>query len=50
MSALYHFYTKLLKLEGTMQTAGGRREARQRTEFLRMYLEQLRREIDPRHK
>jgi uncharacterized protein len=47
MSAVDHCYTKLLKLEGTMQTEGGRREARQRTEFLRTFLEQLRREIGP---
>ncbi|MDB6113967.1 MAG: hypothetical protein JWQ62_912 [Lacunisphaera sp.] len=40
-----HFYTKLLKLEGTMQTESGRREARVRTEFLREFLEQLKREI-----
>ena len=44
-SAVDHFYTKLLKLEGTMQTAGGRREARGRTEFLEKFLAQLRREI-----
>ena len=44
-SAVDHFYTKLLKLEGTMQTASGRREARARTEFLRAFLEQLQREI-----
>ena len=44
-SAVDHFYTKLLKLEGTMQTASGRREARARTEFLQSFLDQLRREI-----
>ena len=44
-AAVDHFYTKLLKLEGTMQTESGRREARQRTEFLREFLAQLRREI-----
>lgn len=40
-----HFYAKLLKLEATMQTEGGRREARRRTEFLRRFLEELGREI-----
>ena len=39
-----HFHTKLLKLEGTMQTASGRREARQRTAFLQQFLAQLRQE------
>lgn len=43
-SCVDHFYTKLLTLEGTMQTAGGRREARRRTEFLRRFLTELRRE------
>lgn len=42
---LDHFYSKLLTLEGTMQTAGGKVEARQRTDFLRRFLEQLRDEI-----
>ena len=46
-SAVDHFYTKLLQLEGTMQTAIGRREARARTEYLRGFLAQLRREIEP---
>ena len=44
-SAIDHFYTKLLKLEGTMQTASGRREARVRTEFLEGFLAQLRHEV-----
>ena len=39
-----HFYTKLLKLEHTMQTAGGRHEAQQRTAFLRQFLAELKRE------
>lgn len=39
-----HFYTKLLKLEGTMQTAAGRHEAQRRTVFLRQYLAELKRE------
>lgn len=40
-----HFHTKLLKLEETMQTASGRREAQQRTVFLRGFLAELKREI-----
>jgi len=44
-SAVDHFYTKLLTLEGTMQTAGGRREARARTDYLRGFLAQLRHEL-----
>jgi uncharacterized protein len=39
-----HFYTKLLRLEETMQTAGGRREARHRTAYLRQFLAELQRE------
>lgn len=45
VSAVDHFYAKLLKLEGLMQTASGRREARRRTEFLRTFLAELKREI-----
>jgi uncharacterized protein len=40
-----HFFAKLLRLEAAMQTASGRREARQRTDFLREFLAQLKREI-----
>lgn len=40
-----HFFAKLLTLESTMQTEGGRAEARQRTDFMRSYLDQLRHEI-----
>lgn len=40
-----HFYTKLLKLEATMQTESGKKEAKRRTEFLREFLVQLRREM-----
>ena len=43
-----HFYTKLLQLENTMQTSGGRREARRRTVFLRSFLTQLQHEASPR--
>jgi len=46
VSAVDHFHTKLLKLEHTMQTASGRREAHQRTDYLRGFLAQLRRELD----
>jgi uncharacterized protein len=42
-----HFYTKLLTLEETMQTPGGRAEARRRTEVLQEFLVELRREIAP---
>jgi uncharacterized protein len=42
-----HFFSKLLKLAGTMQTAAGRREAGRRTEFLRAFLAQLESEIAP---
>lgn len=42
-----HFYTKLLRLAGTMQTAAGRREAERRTAFLRAFLAQLESEIGP---
>lgn len=42
-----HFYAKLLKLAGTMQTAAGRREAERRTAFLRTFLAQLETEIAP---
>lgn len=40
-----HFYRKLLKLEGKMNTDTGRAMAKSRTEFLRTYLTQLRGEI-----
>lgn len=40
-----HFYTKLLTLEATMQTEGGKKEAKRRTEFLRRFLGELKREI-----
>ncbi|MBE3560613.1 MAG: HD domain-containing protein [Ktedonobacteraceae bacterium] len=42
---LDHFYTKLLKLGETMQTASGRELARRRTDFLRAYLAEFRREL-----
>jgi uncharacterized protein len=45
VSSIDHFYTKLLTLAGTMQTAAGREEAERRTAFMRQYLDQLRREV-----
>jgi len=44
-SAVDHFYAKLLQIAGRMQTESGRREARSRTEFLKQFLTELRREI-----
>jgi uncharacterized protein len=41
-----HFYTKLLTLAGTMQTASARAEAERRTVFLQEFLDQLATEID----
>lgn len=40
-----HFFQKLLSLESTMQTEGGRREAGRRTTFMRAFLDQLADEI-----
>lgn len=42
---LDHLFSKLLKLEGTMQTPGGKFEAEQRTRFLKLFLAQLGSEI-----
>jgi uncharacterized protein len=44
-SVIDHFFTKLLKLEDTMQTAAGRKAAQQRAEFLKQFLAQLGEEI-----
>ena len=41
-----HFYTKLLRLPDTMQTAAGRREAERRVQVMRAYLNRLADEID----
>ena len=41
VSSLDHFFTKLLRLAGTMTTAAGRAEAERRTETLRGYLREL---------
>jgi uncharacterized protein len=46
-SCVDHFYTKLLTLEDTMQTARGRQEAQRRTAYLRGFLDELKREINP---
>ncbi len=43
--ALDHFFAKLLRLEQTMQTPAGRREARRRTAIIEQYLEALRAEM-----
>ena len=45
VSTIDHFYTKLLKLAGTMQTEAGRQEAERRTVFMQRYLDQLSAEI-----
>jgi uncharacterized protein len=44
-SIIDHFFTKLLKLADTMQTAAGRAAAQQRAQFLKQYLTQLGSEI-----
>ena len=46
--SLDHFYVKLLRLAEGMQTAAGRAEAQRRTEFMKRYLAELRREIGGR--
>lgn len=45
LSSIDHFYTKLLRLAATMQTAAGRREAAARTAFMQAFLDQLAAEI-----
>ena len=44
-SIIDHFFTKLLLLADTMQTASGREAAQQRAQFLKQYLTQLGNEI-----
>src|SRR4051812_21352343 len=44
-SIIDHFFTKLLTLAATMQTAAGRAAAQQRAQFLKEFLTQLGREI-----
>lgn len=41
-----HFYLKLLRLAGTMNTEAGRQEAELRTDFMRQFLAQLKVEIE----
>lgn len=45
-SSVAHFYNKLLKLEGLMNTAKGREEAEKRTAFLKSFLEHFGEETD----
>lgn len=45
-----HFFSKLLRLSGTMQTESGRREAARRTRFLVDFLRELARELGGREK
>ena len=40
-----HFFRKLFRIAGTMQTSSGRDEARRRATFMRAYLDQLASEI-----
>lgn len=42
---LDHLYCKLLKLEATMQTPAGKAEAHQRSEYLKDFLAQMKREL-----
>lgn len=42
-----HFYSKLLKLAGTMQTSAGRHEAERRTAFVQAFIAQLKTEVGP---
>ena len=42
---LDHFYSKLFKLPGTMQTDAGRREAERRAELMNEFLDRLKQEI-----
>ncbi len=48
VSAIDHFFTKLLRLASTMQTSAGRAEAEARTAFMRQFLAQLGHEIGAR--
>ena len=41
-----HFYTKLFKLSGLMNTEAGRQEAETRAAFMQLYLEQFQNELD----
>ncbi len=43
---LDHFYSKLLKLVDTMSTETGRKLAKERTDFMRVYLDEFRRGLN----
>ena len=45
LATVDHFYTKLLRLAGTMQTKAGKREAEKRSQFMLGYLARLKEEI-----
>ncbi|MCA9935400.1 MAG: HD domain-containing protein [Ardenticatenaceae bacterium] len=45
LASLDHFYTKLLTLADTMQTAAGHQEAQRRTTFMQQFLAQMANEI-----
>jgi uncharacterized protein len=47
-NTLDHFYSKLFKLEGMMQTETGRKLARQRTERMQRFIADLEDEVSPR--
>ena len=40
-----HFFTKLLKLASSMNTAPAKREAEERTQFMRLFLNQFEAEV-----
>ena len=44
--AINHFFDKLLKLKGAMQTKAGRREAERRHKFMLLFLEEFFLEVD----
>lgn len=44
--AINHFFEKLLKLKGAMQTKEGKREAERRHQFMRLFLEEFFEELE----
>lgn len=46
--AVDHFYAKLFRLPGTMQTRAGRSEAQRRVDYMKSFLKQLELEIEGR--
>ncbi|WP_371372448.1 HD domain-containing protein [Thalassotalea aquiviva] len=42
-----HFFTKLLKLPALMHTRAGKKEAKKRADWMKMYLAQLQVEVEP---